>query len=68
MAILFRSLSRTLHGLAFFAIDVTTAFFIIGAFLRVYGHIDQWNQWPFLKQAHIAGGTPRYIQVEFSWS
>ena len=57
LAILMRSLSRTLHGLCFFAIDVTTAFFIIGALLRVWHHIDKFTEWSLIKQGHVIGGS-----------
>ena len=57
VAILMRSLSRTLHGLCFFAIDVTTAFFIIGALIRVWHHIDKFAEWSIIKQGHIMGGN-----------
>lgn len=69
IAILLRKVNVTLHALLFFIIDATTAFFIIGAMLRVYPLMqDRWDQWTLLKKGHFIGGNLRYIQAESSLS
>lgn len=57
VAIAAKKLSAQIHGSIFFMIDVTTLYFITGAWVRVYPHIDNFSEWPLLKQLHILGGT-----------
>ena len=41
IAILLRRVSKQLHALCFFIIDVVTAFFLIGAIIRVYPYLSK---------------------------
>jgi len=56
IAILLRKTSITLHALAFNLIDISTGFFVVGALLRVYPHIDAWDSWSLLFKGHFIGG------------
>lgn len=62
IAILARKVSVYLHASLFFIIDVTTAFFIVGAMLRVYPYITvKWDDWSVLKKGHFIGGIHLFI-------
>lgn len=41
IAILLRRVSKQLHALCFFIIDVITAFFLIGAMMRVFPYLSK---------------------------
>lgn len=56
IGILLRKVSKQLHALAFFVVDVVTAFFIIGAIIRVYPYLSRFDSWSFVKKCHIIGG------------
>lgn len=57
IAILARRVSVQLHAILFFLIDAATAFFIVGAMLRVYPHIQaNFDKWDLLKKGHFIGG------------
>ena len=57
VAILLRKVSVLLHATLFFFIDFATAFFIIGAMIRVYPYISvKWDDWSLLKKGHFIGG------------
>jgi hypothetical protein len=62
IAILLRKVAIILHATAFFIIDVITAFFLVGAMMRVYPHLENFGTWSLIKQGHIIGGTPYPIQ------
>jgi len=70
IAILLRSVSRTLHALCFFVIDVTTIFFLVGGLIRVYPSFEKFATWNPIKQGHVIGGISIFIQASsfsFSW-
>ena len=57
IAILARKVSVNLHAFLFFLIDASTAFFLVGAMLRVYPYIpEKWDVWPLIKKGHFIGG------------
>lgn len=60
IGILIRKVSRFLHAIAFFFIDVVTIFFIVGAIIRLYPRIDQFWEWSLIKQGHTVGGITTY--------
>ena len=62
IGILLRKVSVYLHATVFFLIDVTTAFFIVGALIRVYPYFGYFTSWPLIKQAHISAGI--YITIQ----
>ena len=55
--ILLKRFNLYLHAASFFIIDVLTVYFITGAWVRVYPHIDTFDQWSTLKKGHIVGGN-----------
>ena len=58
IAILARRVSVQLHAILFFLIDVATAFFIIGAMIRVYPHMQaNFDKWDIVKKSHFIGGN-----------
>lgn len=61
IGILLRKVSKQLHALCFFLIDVVTAFFIIAAIVRVYPHLHKFEAWSLVKKCHIIGG--KYIVI-----
>ena len=56
IGILVRKTSRVLHALSFIIIDYVTLFFLLGAIIRVYPHIEHFPEWSLIKQGHIVGG------------
>lgn len=68
IAILARKVSVQLHAILFFLIDAATAFFIVGAMIRVYPHMqERFNEWDIVKKSHFIGGNLSLMQVEFFW-
>jgi hypothetical protein len=57
IAILLRGVSRILHAIGFAIVDFSSAFFMIGAGIRVYQNVDKFFEWSLLKQGHVLGGT-----------
>ncbi len=67
IAILARRVSVQLHAILFFLIDAATAFFIVGAMLRVYPHIQtNFDKWDIVKKSHFIGGNTTLMQAESS--
>ena len=57
VAIFMKRINVYIHAMLFFFIDVTSLYFITGAWLRVYPHIDTFNEWSLIKKGHIIGGN-----------
>ena len=58
IAMVIRKYSIIAHAILFNIIDFTTAFFVIGAMLRVYPYISvRWDEWSLLKKVHFIGGS-----------